>query len=55
MFPISLITLDIWIELGKTYPFSFEEECCGSLDLPEGGSEAITHMDNSQVHMEDWR
>ncbi len=40
---------------GKTYPFSSEQRCCGSPYLPEGGSEAVTHMDNSQMHMEDWR
>ncbi len=40
---------------GKTYPFSSEQECCRSPYLPEGGSEAVTHMDNSQMHMEDWR
>ncbi len=39
----------------KTYPFSLEQVRCGSPDLPEGGSEAVTHMDNSQVHMEEWR
>ncbi len=40
---------------GKMYPFSLEKERCGISDLPEGGSEADTHMDNIQVHMEDWR
>ncbi len=40
---------------GKTYPFSSEQERCGSPYLPEGGSEAVRHMDNSQMHMEDWR
>ncbi len=39
----------------KMYPFSLEQERCGSPNLPEGGSEAVTNMDNSQVHMEDWR
>ncbi len=41
--------------IGKTYQISLEQERCGSPDLPEGGSEAVTHMDNSQVHMEYWR
>ncbi len=39
----------------KTYPFSSEQGRCGSPYLPEGDSEVVTHMDNSQVHMEDWR
>ncbi len=40
---------------GKTYPFNLEQERCGSPYLTEGGSKAVTHMDNSQMHMEDWR
>ncbi len=39
----------------KTYPFSLEQERCGIPYLPEGSSEAVTHMENSPMHMEDWR
>ncbi len=32
---------------GKTYPFHLVQELCGSPILPEGGSEELTHMNNS--------